>query len=547
MASVYVPVRDDGGARSLSTNERSFLRSCALPENGRILRGDGRGPGEVRKIKISLGRWHNGAECTVQWGMGTRVTALVTGILLPPSPDRPSEGTVSLSVDLSPMASTSFAHARPATTTPGMSSTGELSSITDEAQKLLSNRILRSLERTLLIGGALDTEALCVQSGAWVWRLNVNVTVLDDAGNLLDAAVLAAVAGLRHYRKPQVETRGEFASPLLIDSDVREPTPLPLHHTPLSISFALIHADDASLATSSTSRVAALVDPTDREELIQTGSISLAMNIHSEVCLLDFVGGCELQPNQLKQCWNLAEKAILHLCQMLEETLGDADKKAQQERLQRLQATSDISTNGPSDGVPFVQDSRGQDFMEVDTITEWKDVTADVESAEAHVNEEEEAYRLRALDYALGHVAARVKDSNKMGGTTSNNKPGSLLAAMLQSAKSVAYASGAVEDTENGETIVMEDVVGTQDMRSKEAQDEFEQFAKKASKTPKEQSTALHSDDDEEETTTVLESEFQSTPKPDNTKELTTETSENDIDDLAMAIKKKKKKTKNRK
>lgn len=547
MASVYVPVRDDGGARSLSTNERSFLRSCALPENGRILRGDGRGPGEVRKIKISLGRWHNGAECTVQWGMGTRVTALVTGILLPPSPDRPLEGTVSLSVDLSPMASTSFAHARPATTTPGMSSTGELSSITDEAQKLLSNRILRSLERTLLIGGALDTEALCVQSGAWVWRLNVNVTILDDAGNLLDAAVLAAVAGLRHYRKPQVETRGEFASPLLIDSDVREPTPLPLHHTPLSISFALIHADDASLATSSTSRVAALVDPTDREELIQTGSISLAMNIHSEVCLLDFVGGCELQPNQLKQCWNLAEKAILHLCQMLEETLGDADKKAQQERLQRLQATSDISTNGPSDGVPFVQDSRGQDFMEVDTITEWKDVTADVESAEAHVNEEEEAYRLRALDYALGHVAARVKDSNKMGGTTSNNKPGSLLAAMLQSAKSVAYASGAVEDTENGETIVMEDVVGTQDMRSKEAQDEFEQFAKKASKTPKEQSTALHSDDDEEETTTVLESEFQSTPKPDNTKELTTETSENDIDDLAMAIKKKKKKTKNRK
>jgi hypothetical protein len=186
--------------------------------------------------------------------------------------------------------------------------------------------------------------------------------------------------------------------------------------------------------------------------------------------------------------------------------------------------------------------------MEVDTITEWKDVTADVESAEAQVNEEEEAYRLRALDYALGHVAAKVKDSKKVGGTTSSNKPGSLLAAMLKSAQSVASVSGAVEDTGNGEIIVMGDVVGTQDMRLKEAQDEFERFAKKASKAPKEQPNTMDSDDDdEEETTTILESEFQSTLKPDNTKEPTTETNDDDIDDLAMAIKKKKKKTKNRK
>ena len=208
-------VRDDGGAKSLSSCERDFLRSCALAEDtgGRVLRGDGRGPGEVRKVKLTLGRWHNGAECTVQWGGGTRVTAMVTASLLPPSSERPSEGMVSLSVDLSPMACTAFQHAQPVTTTPGMAS-NDLGNISDEAQRLLSNRILRSLERTLLIGGALDTEALCVQSGAWVWRLQVNVTVLDDAGNLLDAAVLAAVAALRHYRKPQVEqitTRQSYA------------------------------------------------------------------------------------------------------------------------------------------------------------------------------------------------------------------------------------------------------------------------------------------------------------------------------------------------
>jgi exosome complex component RRP45 len=441
----------------------------------------------------------------------------------------------------------------------------DLGNISDEAQRLLSNRILRSLERSLLIGGALDTEALCVQSGVWVWRLQVNVTVLDDNGNILDASVLAAVAALRHYRKPQVE-HSQQGSPTLIHSDLREPTPLPLHHTPLSISFALVHADDASLATSSsTSTVAALVDPTDREELVQTGCISLAMNVHCEVCLLDFGGGCELQPKQLKQCWKLAETSILQLCRMLEETLRQADEKAQQERLQRLQQQGDEQLPPPSvsEGVPFVQDSSNYDFMDVDTSTEWKDVSGDVESAAAQVtNQEEESYRLKALDYALGHVAAKVKDvsstSTKSSSTNDNDKSkkaGSLLQAMLRSAQSAHISSSsdvAVDETKD--VVMTNDAKG--DLRSQEAQDEFEQFAKKAGSKQKQKhaaSDAMDSDDDEEETTTVLESEFQSVPKPNSVRSKKMAQSngppkamgnddDDDIDDLAMAIKSKKKK-----
>lgn len=562
--STYVSVRDDSGARSLSTCERDFLRSCALPESGRVLRGDGRGPGELRNVKLTLSRWHNGAECTVQWGVGTRVTASVTGTLLPPSPERPSEGAVSLSVDLSPMASTMFGHAQPVSTTPATAVSGDLSNITDDSQRLLSNRILRSLERTLLIGGALDTEALCVQSGAWVWRLGVNVTVLDNAGNLLDASVLAAVAALRHYRKPHVELQttneNNVTCPEMIHSNVREPTPLPLHHTPLSISFALIHADDVSMATSSsTSTVAALVDPTDREELVQTGSISMAMNVHSEVCLLDFGGGCELQPKQLKQCWRLAEKSILQLCRMLEETLVQADDKAQQERLQRLQATGETpikASTTATDGVVFVKDSNDQDFMEIDTTTEWKDVSSDVEAAAAQVNEEEEAYRLQALDYSLGHVAAKVKDNKETGASSTStrsksNKPGSLLEAMLQSAQSVSVTL--TETDANHENITdtkLSSESGQLDLRSQEAQDEFEQFAKKSSSNARKenakQSAVAMDTDEEEETTTLLQTEFQSVPEPTTAKKPppAPKVNDDDIDDLAMAIKKKKKRSK---
>ena len=221
MSSTYVAIRDDSGLRSLSINERDFLRSCALKNtttsdnddsssnnNNKILRIDGRGSNDVRKVRLHLGRRDNEAECTVQWGVGTRVTSLCSAELVPPSPDRPNEGIVNFTVDLSPMATSSFKLAPPIGT--GMVSSSTIttsrgSNYSDQSQRLLSNRILRCIERIVLIGGALDTEALVLEGGKWVWRFTVALTVLDAGGNILDACVLAAMAALRHYRKPQVD------------------------------------------------------------------------------------------------------------------------------------------------------------------------------------------------------------------------------------------------------------------------------------------------------------------------------------------------------
>ena len=216
-----------------------------------------------------------------------------------------------------------------------------------------------------------------------------------------------------------------------------------------------------------------------------------------------------------------------------------------------------------SDGVPFVQDSSNQDFMDVDTSTEWKDVSGDVESAAAQVvNQEEESYRLQALDYALGHVAAKVKDvssaSTKSSSTNDNknDKPGSLLQAMLQSAQSAAVSSNNDVVVAEAKNVVMENADKKGDLRSQEAQDEFEQFAKKAGpkteKKPAPTAAVAMDSDDEEEATTVLESEFQSIPEPQpmSSKAKTSKSNgppnatdnDDEIDDLAMAIKSKKKK-----
>lgn len=42
-----------------------------------------------------------------------------------------------------------------------------------------------------------------------VWHLRLTLHFLSDAGNLLDCASLAAMAALRHFRKPELEVLGD--------------------------------------------------------------------------------------------------------------------------------------------------------------------------------------------------------------------------------------------------------------------------------------------------------------------------------------------------
>lgn len=230
MAESYIAIRDDSGIRSLSVNERDFLRKCVRRNN--IIRLDGRTGQELRRVRLQLGRWDNGSECTVQWG-NTRISSSCSAELVPPSPDRPNEGIVNFMVELSPMASSSFRQAPVVSTAPLLMGTRG-PNYSDRNQKLLANRILRSVERVVILGGALDTEALVLTPGKWVWRFTVALTVLDDGGNVLDASIMAAMAALRHYRKPQVQFSGdgekdsaEMSLPTLIPSIVKEATPLP--------------------------------------------------------------------------------------------------------------------------------------------------------------------------------------------------------------------------------------------------------------------------------------------------------------------------------
>ncbi|KAL7482655.1 hypothetical protein ACHAW6_008320 [Cyclotella cf. meneghiniana] len=571
----YILPRNDTTA--LSTPELTFLRSNALStsSSSSVLRLSGRSPSEPRPIRLSFCRSHNRSECISQFGR-TRAAASVRAELVPPpNVDRPNDGQIKFNVEVGPMGCMGY-DVVPASSNYGAAEGAEggggaSSEQAPYLQRLKANRILRLLERTLLIGGSIDAEALCVRSGVWVWRLVVDVSLTDDGGNAVDACVLAAVAALRHYRLPEVDVGGgedvalssgeSYRETRIIHSDDREPTPLPLHHTPLTSTFALF-ADESG----ATAAVSAFMDPTDREELACNGILTWSFNKYGEMCCLDFPGGCELSPSQLMKSSNLGKKRCVEICEMLETALLEAEGKAQKERMERLKNLQTFTV------VPFSDQDVGNHgaLLEEDVIMSNNNVETDTRA-------EDEEYRKLALDYASGHIAASVKDDkSSLSLSTAKNRQretSSLFHALLHSAKSTPLdpvldtADATVQEKER----TIHQVVDTDMKTEKEIIREIEMSNNDAKEKQRNVllscNTNAGEDSDEEEIIVQLHSEFSITtsdrptaeavvrpaadeskvetavvPEPKPMKQPTVEEKEDEIDDLVMAVKKKKSK-----
>eukprot|EP01041_Mallomonas_annulata_P007135 gene7135-14515_t len=258
------------------SNEKVFIRQ-ALSQG---LRLDGRKLTDCREIVIKLSRGEYSSYAEVIFG-NTKVVCSVTGEIVPPYPDRPSEGIVQLNTEVS------FA---------------------TEKAGISKIDIARMLERSIKESDAIDTESLCIVSGEKVWNIRCDTKVLDYAGNVLDAASLATMAALRAFRKPEISLDRNTSSNissistsidesmLLLNksrselkihtSEEREPLPLALHHTPLCVSMCIfknipemtedfVTDNDAPLTTD-----VLILDPGKEEESATDGTIMFSVNAH---------------------------------------------------------------------------------------------------------------------------------------------------------------------------------------------------------------------------------------------------------------------------
>jgi exosome complex component RRP45 len=285
----------------ISTSESRFITN-ALASG---LRVDGRRPLEARPLLVALGS----VAGSVQVKLGaTQVLAVATAELVEPYPDRPAEGVLQFFVEFSPMASPAFEAGRP-----------------PEAAVEMS----RLLDRALRMSQAIDVESLCVVASKHVWSVRTDVTVIDDRGNLTDAATFAALVALRHLRLPPVSVSGvgDEASASVLSMDQGEPTPLVFHHTPVAVSLGFFRGGSGGgsgggSVGGASAEMLSVVDPSDREELVLEGRLTVVLNQHQELCALHKPGGLPVAPARLLEAIRHAAALVPERLIALEEVLA---------------------------------------------------------------------------------------------------------------------------------------------------------------------------------------------------------------------------------
>jgi exosome complex component RRP42 len=148
-------------------------------------RHDGRDPEEYREINIETDYINETANGSAKVTIGdTQVVVGVSTDVEEPYSDRPQSGTIVTNAELAPMADREFESGPPRE--PGV----ELARVVD--------RGIREAE-------AIDLNDLCIEPGEKVYTVFIDVHILNNDGNLIDASSLAAMAALKSGYLPEYD------------------------------------------------------------------------------------------------------------------------------------------------------------------------------------------------------------------------------------------------------------------------------------------------------------------------------------------------------
>ncbi|MFH1065684.1 MAG: RNA-binding protein [Nanoarchaeota archaeon] len=242
---------------------KSYIQALAKKNT----RHDGRKFDEFRQpVTVEYSVSAKSAEGSARVTMGD--TVVVAGVKMEfgqTYPDTPDEGSIMVSAELLPMSSPEYEGGPP----------------TIEAIELS-----RVVDRGIRESKALDFKKLCVRVGEKMWIVMIDIYPLNAAGNLFDAAALAAIAALKNARFPKVE------DDKVLYKDPSD-TPLPLSFMPVSCT---VHKIGDKF----------LVDPTRDEELAADARLTVAFTEKGEVCAMQKGGEKPLTHDEIFAMVDLA-------------------------------------------------------------------------------------------------------------------------------------------------------------------------------------------------------------------------------------------------
>ena len=240
------------------------------------LRYDGRSLLDFRQIKVTydVARTSEGS-AIVKMG-NTEVIAGVKLMVGEPFPDMPDEGVISVNAEFLPLASPEFESGPPG---------------------IDSIELARVVDRGIRGSKVIDLKKLCIKKGEKVWIVSIDICMMNNDGNLLDASALAALAALRQARFPSYD--GEE-----LDYHKKTDKALPLSELPIAVTVFKVGNHF-------------FVDPTKEEQTNVDARLTITTMEDGTICALQKGGEKPLKLDDISKMLDIALEKAAELRQML--------------------------------------------------------------------------------------------------------------------------------------------------------------------------------------------------------------------------------------
>ena len=190
-------------------------------------------------------------------------TEVIVGVKMEagePYPDLPDEGTIIVGAELLPLSNPEFELGPPG---------------------IQAIELARVVDRGIRESKAIDFKKLCIESGKKAWIILIDICPLNDAGNLLDAASLAALAALKDTKFPSFD--GEK-----VDYKIKTDKKLPLEKMPIAVT--VIKIDDKFI-----------IDPDTEEEKAIDSRLTVSSIEDGTLCALQKGGDFPLRVEDIEK------------------------------------------------------------------------------------------------------------------------------------------------------------------------------------------------------------------------------------------------------
>ncbi len=262
----------------MKINERTIKK---MAEEGERL--DGREIDEYREVELETDYIPTTAQGSAKVSIGeTQVIAGISVEVEEPYPDQPEKGSIAVNAELAPMADREF-EAGP----PGEEGT----------------ELARVVDRGIRESEAVNFEKLCIKKGEKVFVIFIDLHILNNDGNLLDASALAAIAALQTGWLPEYDEEADE-----LDHDV-EYSDIPMTKEPVMVTGRKI--DDQLFW-----------DATRDEEEAQAARLSVTATEKDKIVSMQKGGREEMTHDEIREIMDQAKYQTAKIREELREETG---------------------------------------------------------------------------------------------------------------------------------------------------------------------------------------------------------------------------------